>query len=173
VTLPGSTDFHAAAAQIIPVLLLTMSFEHKIFQRKPDSYLEGDPGRRQDPAFWNPFQIVGVLALLGFMVLSEVAALIGLYAGGSPLLDALVWLGLGLGVLGVVQPLAGHQWRLLRTHLASASAFDNQNRDRDGERQRARSRGGVGLIVFFVVALLVVVVPVVSFLAQLLAQSGT
>jgi hypothetical protein len=150
-----------------------MSFEHKIFQRKPDSYFKSDDKLGEDPAFWNPFQIVAVLVLLGLLVLGEMAALVGLYVGGSPTLDALVWLGLVLGIVGVVLPLAGFQWRLLRVHLAHAKAFDNErNSQNDDHRRRVRSRGGIGLVLFFLFLFLALAVNILALLAQGLARLG-
>jgi hypothetical protein len=109
-------DFYAAAAQVIPVFFLAMAFDSRSLMRLPTSYdAEADP---LDPALWNSSQIIGTMYLVVLMACGEVSALVALSRNGtSSVIDALVWLGIVGGLLGVVLPVLDHQRILLKRHL--------------------------------------------------------
>lgn len=115
-------DFYATAAQVIPTLFLAMAFESRALLRLPTSY---DPGADpDDPARWNAAQIIGMLYFVALMACGELAALTALYRdAASDLTTALTWLGLVGGLLGVVLPVLGNRWRLLKQHLSSAGSW--------------------------------------------------
>jgi hypothetical protein len=77
-----------------------MAFENHALYRQPDSY---DPEDKDNPRHWNASQIVLVVFATVIMAAGEVAALVGLYFElKHPIINMLVWYGLGAGIVGVV-----------------------------------------------------------------------
>jgi hypothetical protein len=110
-------DFYAIGAQVIPVFYLALAFENHALYRQPDSY---DPENKDNPRHWNASQIVLVVFATVIMAAGEVAALVGLYFElKHPIINMLVWYGLGAGIVAVVWPVLSYQSQLYKLHRAA------------------------------------------------------
>lgn len=116
----ADSGFYDLAAQVIPLLLLAMAFETRVLQRRPDSYLAKDPNYRDVPWTWNPTQIITAILVVLLLIAGEFGALLGAYGvGASYSLDALVWLALIVGLVGLALPLVSIQWGYMEQHVES------------------------------------------------------
>jgi hypothetical protein len=79
--------FFSAAAQVIPVLLLAVMFEARLFRQGPD----------RGPA--TPLDVGLIVGILGLLFVGEFAALKGLDAGYTTARELVVIIGMGVTAL--------------------------------------------------------------------------
>lgn len=119
-------EFYGAASQVIPVLFLAMVFESRLLARRPESFDPSDPRLKLrltyepgDPMLSKPARPLYRIYAVTALAVGEIAALVGLDRGvRGDILDALIWLALLIGVLGVTVPLIRRQWGYLEDYWA-------------------------------------------------------